>query len=171
MTPEPRFPDLAAVAGLIAVLDPRGRADDAVRARLRRVGDGRIEELGPLTLSARGLKGGAWWADERRVCILDGRLHDDGSLASALGLARGAGDAQMAALAAERWGERAPERLRGSYAYVVWDATNSEDGWLRTTWAADLSTSCVMAPGGSSPPSFASCSRSRRNVRRWIPTA
>jgi len=126
---EPRFPGLGAVSGLIAVLDPRGRGDGAVRARLGWVGDGEVSESGPITLASRGLGASAWWSDEQSVCVLDGRLHERESLASALGLGAAAGDAEIAALAAVRWGERAPGRLRGSYAYVVW-IRGAQHGWM-----------------------------------------
>jgi asparagine synthase (glutamine-hydrolysing) len=65
-------------------------------------------------------------ADGGLHLVADARIDNRPELAEALGLSAertaGMGDADYILAAWERWGEDAPDRLKGSYAFALWDA-------------------------------------------------
>jgi asparagine synthase (glutamine-hydrolysing) len=67
------------------------------------------------------------FVDARRglTAVLDGRLDNREELWAALGDSRplaGVGDAELAALAYDRWDAGCPARVLGDFAFVIWDA-------------------------------------------------
>lgn len=125
----PRVPVDHAVRGAIAVFAPGGAPDESAIDRLERAARGPARRRGPLAVAARGLPGESWWEDSRWLCLIDGRLHDVDDLARELSLPASAPHARLLAAALDRWGAAAPERLRGSYAFVAWDAERHQAIW------------------------------------------
>jgi asparagine synthase (glutamine-hydrolysing) len=66
-----------------------------------------------------------FWDDQRQVLVAgDVRLHNRADVAGALDLAGGAlaaSDLELAGRAYLRWGDEAPRRLVGDFAFVAWD--------------------------------------------------
>lgn len=73
-------------------------------------------------LAAVRLRWTDWPADRPdQLVYADLDLADRASTAIAVGLRADAGDEAIVLAAHERWGERAPDRLTGQFAYALWD--------------------------------------------------
>jgi asparagine synthase (glutamine-hydrolysing) len=60
------------------------------------------------------------------ICLFDGFLDNAAELASELGEPSAAGAERLLAAGYRRWGSGLPERLRGDFAFLVWDAQRRE---------------------------------------------
>lgn len=68
------------------------------------------------------------WIDatSRFLVIADARLDDRSALCSSLGLEPDAVDAELLLAAWKRWGRNCGDRLRGDFAFAIWDELNRE---------------------------------------------
>jgi len=66
--------------------------------------------------------------DERRgvLCLLDGVLDEREELAVELGLAASTSACEVLSAGYRRWGTELPSRLRGDFAFVVWDGAREQ---------------------------------------------
>lgn len=65
--------------------------------------------------------GASLFHDLRQSAVLDGRIDNRDELIAALSRDPGASDAELALFAHRRWGEGAPARIRGEFAYLLRD--------------------------------------------------
>jgi asparagine synthase (glutamine-hydrolysing) len=112
-----------ALRGLVGIFDPRAPFDEATaRARLGKALDGRVDVL------AEGHLAVAWTEPQARLgrrenalCVLDGVIYNADALRRELGLPGAVGDEAVVAAGYARWGKEVLDRLRGSFALLLWD--------------------------------------------------
>ncbi|MCX7646476.1 MAG: asparagine synthase-related protein [Rhodobacteraceae bacterium] len=111
-------------AGFLAASGAPGTAEAALGRAFAGAGFDRLADGPGLALGQRRAAGpGGPWRDARTGCLLAGEifLDDPAALAAALGLPPQTPDAGLVLAAHARWGEAAPDRLAGSFAYALWD--------------------------------------------------
>ena len=80
---------------------------------------------GPVGLFCRyrGDSGDTFFRNGRVTVTADCRLDNRDELRRGFGLPRSTGDAELIAAAYVRWGKGCPEKLRGDFAFALWDRT------------------------------------------------
>jgi asparagine synthase (glutamine-hydrolysing) len=106
---------------MVGAFDPSGRIDASQLARALGP-DARTLESGPLRLAYSGPALSA----RAPVCLLDGVLDNADAIRAELGIAPVATDEDLLAAGYRRWGRGLPERLRGDFVLLIWDAVGKE---------------------------------------------
>jgi asparagine synthase (glutamine-hydrolysing) len=132
------------MAGVSFALDPASdRALEARRAMLAALAHrGRRRDERQLEGAALGIVhegDGSLWADRRRIVLADARLDNREELRATLDAAPTASDAELFALAHDRWPNDFPARFLGDFAVLIW-----EPGPRRLTMSRDaLGVRCL----------------------------
>ena len=116
------------LAPTVAALDPFGNAD-----RLEKWSDGRCHVVRAITYNtaeSKRLEAVATDPVTGNVAIVWARLDDRANLQRALGDALSSWpsptDADLVLAAHRKWGDRAPEKLTGAFAYVIWNPESQQ---------------------------------------------
>ena len=107
---------------LAGVFDPSARADSS---RLREALEPHASTLlvqGPLQLAYTGPAS----STTGLLCLLDGFLDNRLELGTELGLKTDSSAEAVLAAGWQRWGHDLPQRMRGDFAFVVWDPAREE---------------------------------------------
>jgi asparagine synthase (glutamine-hydrolysing) len=106
---------------MVGAFDPSGRVEATQLASA--LGPGVRElESGPLRLAYSGPPVPA----RAPVCLLDGVLDNADALRVELGITAVLADEDLLAEGYRRWGRELPERLRGDFVLLIWDAVREE---------------------------------------------
>src|ERR1700733_8296824 len=114
----------AALAGVVSYAGA-GEVDRLVPT-IARTTRARVEDMivdGPIALGH--IHGGIHRRGDL-VCAFEGRLANHSTLERSLGLASETPPGRIVEAAYRRWGQAAPERLRGGFVFAVWDRTRSQ---------------------------------------------
>lgn len=121
------------MSALASVFDPAGRdhRDPVMRmleaASHRAPGGSRVWVGERVALGRRGRSDDASpplvHPTTQHAIVFDGRIDNTDELSAALGLGPHVHDDELVLAAYERWGESAPARLLGDFAFAVWDAS------------------------------------------------
>jgi asparagine synthase (glutamine-hydrolysing) len=114
----------ARARSLAGFFDPGGQRSSEFRCSLAiRALDGREATVleTPHVVAACSPRVGRRIESELPWCLLDGRLHNASELVHHLGLGPGAGQDELLVAAFACWGPGMLERLRGEFAFVLWD--------------------------------------------------
>ena len=119
---------LTAICGTLGGARGEGRTLAAMRSAMAAYGsETRAQEVGSAWLGAVGGAGSALAIDHAAglACLADARLDDRRALCDALNVSRqlrtSLADSELILRAHVRWGEAAPARLLGDYAFAVWN--------------------------------------------------
>jgi asparagine synthase (glutamine-hydrolysing) len=111
-------------AGVLSATGEPGAAEAALGRAFAGAGIALAADPPAIAFCQRPAAGaGGPWRDPATGCLLAGEifLDEPEALAAALGLPRGAPDGELVLAAHARWGEAAPDRLGGSFAYALWN--------------------------------------------------
>jgi len=106
---------------MVGAFDPSGRVDASQLASTLGP-EARTLESGPLRVAY----GGPPIPAQAPVCLLDGVLDNADELCADLRIAAVASDEDLLAAGYRRWGRGLPERLRGDFVLLIWDAVREE---------------------------------------------
>jgi asparagine synthase (glutamine-hydrolysing) len=106
---------------MVGAFDPSGRVEASRLASALGPG-GQTLESGPLRVAYSGPPLPA----RAPVCLLDGVLDNGDALRADLGIAAVTTDEDLLAAGYRRWGRGLPERLRGDFVLLIWDAVREE---------------------------------------------